>query len=93
MYKRGIHREIYHIGNDQEVSIAELVRLTGQATGIELIPRPGPAAAGGAPRRCPDLSKMRALAYRPRTDLEDGLRLTANWYRDNGARMPENALM
>lgn len=93
MYEHGAHRQVYHIGNDHEVSIAELVRLTGQVTGVDLVIQPGEAAAGGTPRRCPDISKMRALGYHPAVDLTEGLTRTANWYEDNREKTPENALM
>ena len=93
MYEQGAHRQVYHIGNDHEVSIAELVRLTGQVTGVDLAIKPGEAAAGGTPRRCPDISKMRALGYDPQIDLTEGLTRTAKWYEQNREKTPDNALM
>ena len=93
MYEKGAHRQVYHIGNDQEVSIADLVRMTGRVLGFELVPVPGEAVAGGTSRRCPDVSKMRALGYAPAIDLEEGLQRTAAWYERNRDRQPENALM
>lgn len=80
MYERGGHREIYHIGNDEEISILNLVQRLGVTMETELIPTSGAAAAGGAPRRCPDISKMRALGYQPRVNLDEGLRRTTEWY-------------
>jgi UDP-glucose 4-epimerase len=80
MYERGGHREIYHIGNDDEISILYLVERLGAALGAELIATPGEVAAGGTPRRCPDISKMRALGYQPRVNLDEGLRRAAEWY-------------
>jgi nucleoside-diphosphate-sugar epimerase len=41
------------------------------------------APEGGTPRRCPDISKLTALGYAPRINLEDGLRLTLDWYVDH----------
>lgn len=93
MYQHGQDRQVYHIGNDNEVTIAELVRLTGRVLGVELALEPGEAAAGGTPRRCPDISKMRALGYAPAIDLEEGLGRTAQWYEQNREKTPENALM
>jgi len=66
MQARGGHREVYHIGNDHEVSIRELVAVTGRVVGVDLAIRPGPAAAGATPRRCPDISKMRRGPTCPR---------------------------
>ena len=93
MYEQGAHRQVYHIGNDHEISIADLVRLTGQVTGVDLVLQPGEAAAGGTPRRCPDISKMRALGYEPQIDLTEGLLRTAQWYEQNREKTPDNALM
>ena len=93
MYGRGGHREVYHIGNDREISIRELVAEVASATGTELRIVPGAAAEGGTPRRCPDISKMRALGFSPRTGLRQGLSRTADWYARHRARVPENPLM
>ena len=93
MHQNGAHREVYHIGNDHEVSIRELVTVTGSVVGIDLEIKPGPAAAGATSRRCPDISKMRALGYDPQIDLHEGMRRTAAWYEQNREKTPENALM
>ena len=93
MQEQGADREVYHIGNDHEVSIRKLVSVTGQVVGVDLDIQPGPAAAGATSRRCPDISKMRALGYDPKVDLHEGMRRTAVWYEQNRERTPENALM
>ena len=93
MQADGAHREVYHIGNDHEVTIRELVEVTGRVCGVDLDIVPGPAAAGATSRRCPDISKMRALGYAPAIGLEEGMRRTADWYAANRERQPENALM
>lgn len=93
MHERGAHREVYHIGNDQEVSIRDLVAVTGRALGVDLEIIAGPAADGGTPRRCPDISKMRAIGYAPAVDLETGMARTAAWYEAHRHRQPDNALM
>lgn len=93
MHADGAHREVYHIGNDHEVTIRDLVKVTGRVCGLALDIVPGPAAAGATNRRCPDISKMRALGYDPKVELEDGMRRTAEWYAANRDRQPENELM
>lgn len=93
MYLHGAHREVYHIGNDREVSVRDLALLTGRVVGVDLQIVPGPPAAGGTDRRCPDISKMRALGYDPAVDLEDGVRRTAEWYVLNRDRTPASELM
>ena len=93
MYEHGGHREVYHIGNDEEVSIRDLVHRTGDAVGIGLEIVEGPAAEGGTPRRCPDISKMRALGYDPKVALAEGIALTAKWYEENRGLAAANELM
>lgn len=84
MYAHGGHREIYHIGNDEEVSIRDLALRVGKSIGLELEIHPGDAPDGGTPRRCPDITKMRKLGYQPAVDLDTGLERTVAWYLDNG---------
>jgi UDP-glucose 4-epimerase len=93
MYERGHHREIYHIGNDHEVSIRELVACLSEVMGgaLEVVSSAG--AEGGTPRRCPDISKMRALGYSPQVDLTEGLKHTTAWYIASLDRIPANELM
>lgn len=93
MHADGAHREIYHIGNDHEVTIRDLVEVTGRVVGIDLDIVPGPAAAGATSRRCPDISKMRALGYAPQIALEEGMRRTARWYETHRDQVPQNELM
>lgn len=93
MYERGGHRTVYHIGTDDEVSIADLVGRIGRAMAVDLVLRPGRAAAGGTRRRCPDISAMRALGYEPAVGLEDGLRRTIRWYEARRDAAPASALM
>jgi UDP-glucose 4-epimerase len=92
MYARGGHREVYHIGNDEEVTIEDLARRVGKQVGVELDIQPGDAPEGGTPRRCPDISKMRALGYQPAVSLDEGLERTVAWYLDHQADVA-NALI
>jgi UDP-glucose 4-epimerase len=93
MYEHGGHREVYHIGNDEEVSIRDLAERIGKTLGVELQIVPGDSAAGGTPRRCPDISKMRALGYRPTVSLDEGLERTAAWYLEHRGDVVENELL
>ena len=93
MYEQGENRQVYHIGNDHEVSIKEVVSLLGSVLNYEFEVVPGEQAVGATPRRCPDISKMRSLGYDPKFSLADGLALTANWYEANLQNKPENPLL
>lgn len=93
MYENGEHRQVYHIGNDHEVSIKEVVELLGNVLDYEFEVVPGEQALGATPRRCPDISKMRSLGYNPRYSLADGLAATADWYSANLQNKPDNPLL
>jgi UDP-glucose 4-epimerase len=93
MYEYGEHRQVDHIGNDEEVSILTLVDRLGSLLGHELLAIASPAAAGGTARRCPDISKMRALGYQPSVCLDDGLRRTIDWYLAHREPRSENELL
>ena len=86
--KRGEHLGIYNIGTQEEITIAELARMTGEYFGKRVEVVPSPPALGGTLRRCPDTSKLAALGYSPRVRLKDGLAVTAEWYNEHCDRAP-----
>lgn len=78
--ERGAHLGIYHIGNPEEVTIAELARRVVGALGRQAEIQAGPPAPGGTRRRCPDVSRLAALGFTPRIPLKDGLPGVVDWY-------------
>jgi nucleoside-diphosphate-sugar epimerase len=73
-----------------EVSIRRLAELVSETVGKPLRVRGLPATPGSPRRRCPDMGKTERLTgTRARTALEDGLRLTYEWYRAHGFDSPE----
>ncbi len=86
--RSGKHLNIYNIGTQEEVMIGDLARMVGElfGKGVEILP--GPAATGGAWRRCPNIAKIATLGYAPRIPLREGLAITAKWYRDNAHLAP-----
>jgi len=91
MRDKGEHLGIYHVGTMDEVSIADLARLVAKAARREIELVPGPAAAGGTPRRCPDISKLARLGYKPSVPLDAGLKTTLDWYWRNIELAPKGA--
>jgi nucleoside-diphosphate-sugar epimerase len=84
----GEHLNIYNIGTEDEIAIADLARRIGELFGKSIEIVPGPPAAGGACRRRPDIAKIAALGFVPRVPLDQGLAITMNWYRDNAHLAP-----
>lgn len=93
MYANGGHREIFHVGNDEEVSIHDLAMRVAGVVGVEVEIQSTEEAAGGTQRRCPDISKIRRLGYRPAVDLDEGLNRTAHWYLQHRDDAVSNELM
>lgn len=85
---RGSHLGIYHIGNPEEVTIRALAEKVLRYMGRETYIVPGEAPAGAAPRRCPDIARLRALGFKPRISLDEGLPGTIRWYLENRALQP-----
>jgi nucleoside-diphosphate-sugar epimerase len=82
---KGEHMNIYNVGTEDEITIADLALKIGKASGVAVRPVPSAPAAGGTPRRCPDISKVARLGYAPRVALDAGLAKTVAWYRDNAS--------
>jgi UDP-glucose 4-epimerase len=93
MYARGGHREIYHIGNDEEITIRDLAGRVAKTLGVQIDIREGEGVAGGTPRRCPDITKMRNLGYQPAVGLDEGLQRTADWYLEHSRDAVTNELL
>lgn len=93
MWEKGDTMNVYHIGSMEEVPIRTLAELVADAVGgaVELIP--GPAAAGGTPRRCPDIAKMRSIGYDPKVPLAAGVARTTDWYLANPRPADINELL
>lgn len=85
---RGEHLGIYHVGTDVETRIADLARLIGRCFGRDVEVVPGRAKAGGTLRRCPDISRLRALGYAPRVALAEGVAATVRWYDEHAGERP-----
>ncbi len=73
--------------------IRDLAARIGKIVGVDLDIRPGDAPAGGTRRRCPDISKMRALGWSLDVGLDEGLERTVAWYREHRDDVPANDLM
>ncbi len=79
-WEKGESGNIYHIGTMEEISIADLIHCMGEVLGKKIQILPGPAAKGGTQRRCPDTAKIKALGFKPKISLKEGLQKTMEWY-------------
>lgn len=80
----GDHLNIYHIGTEDEVTIADLAQTVAKSMKRTIRIVPGTIAAGSTPRRCPSITKLRSLGFSPAVSLDEGVSRTAAWYELNG---------
>jgi nucleoside-diphosphate-sugar epimerase len=84
-------QQVYHVGNDDEITIDTLTRTIGKIMGYTGKYESAPTYPGSVSRRCPDITKARKeLGYIPEVSLETGLRETVMWYRsffDSGKKI------
>jgi nucleoside-diphosphate-sugar epimerase len=72
----------FNVGNDrEEVAISELAERIVARAGRQVEIAPATAANDPIQRRCPDVSRARALlGWAPQVSLDAGLDLTLDWY-------------
>jgi GDP-L-fucose synthase len=75
--------EIINIGPDREVSIKELSELVSNLVGYDGELFWDTLKPNGTPRRALDTSKMSSLGWKAKTSLEDGLKITIDWFLKN----------
>lgn len=79
--KKGKNKNIYNIGNEQEISIKNLVKKIKKTVDIKNKVINIDNHKGSPNRRCPDITKLVKLGYKMRIDLNKGLYLTNEWYK------------
>ena len=85
---QGGHQEIYHIGTQDEISVRDLAAQVVQLYGRQPEFKHLPLQAGGTARRCPDITKLRALGFTHKTTLAEGLKRTFDWYTTHSDLYP-----
>ncbi len=93
MTEYGSDREIYNIGNDNEIKIKELVQLIANHMDVKIIIKNLPAMEGSTKRRCPNINKIRGLGYNPKVSLSNGLKNTIDWYTSKSVSKKNNDLL
>ncbi len=88
--EKGEHLGIYHIGTSEEITIQKLAGEIAHCLGLKIKVVAGELRAGSPPRRCPDISKLRRLGFKPQFSLREGLARTVRWYDENAHRKPSN---
>ena len=72
-------QEIYNIGNSNEISIENLAKIIADKLSADIDFKYSKGPAGGTSRRCPDISKLEKLGYKPKYNLDKGLEEYCTW--------------
>lgn len=71
-----------NVGVGSDVTIAELAELVAKVVGFSGEIRFDPSKPDGTPRKLLDVRRISALGFQPRIGLEEGIRATYAWYRE-----------
>ena len=80
---KGEHLNVYHIGTSDEIKLSELAKTVARIFDAKINLIPGALAEGGTLRRCPDITKLKGLGFNPETPLDEGLKISKDWYVAN----------
>jgi len=78
--------EIINVGCGEEISIRELAELICEVVGFDGDLAWDATKPDGTPRKLLDVSKLRALGWKPSIPLRDGIARTYEWFLANCAR-------
>ena len=77
-----------NLGNPAEFTVAELAELVLRVTGSDSVVEYHPLPTDDPARRRPDISRATdVLGWRPRTELEEGIRRTVAWFAERPAEL------
>jgi GDP-L-fucose synthase len=74
-----------NIGTGEDCTILELAELMKQVTGYPGKIATDPSKPDGTPRKVLDVSRIRALGWKHRFSLSEGLKMTYRWALETGA--------
>jgi len=79
----GTAGKVYNAGNGGRYSLNEIWSILQRIEGVRIPPKYGPPRAGDVRDSQADTTAaVRELGHAPRFSIEDGLRLTLEWYRE-----------
>ena len=77
--------EFFNVGSGKEITIFELAEMVKKVTGYQGKIVMDSSKPDGTPRKLTDISRLKAMGWKPKIDLEEGLKQTYEWYKTNKA--------
>ena len=81
IFKKGKHKNIYNIGNNDEIKIINLAKKIKLISGVSNNTKFIYNKKGSPNRKCPNIIKIRNLGYQMHYNINEGLNLTYEWYK------------
>jgi len=78
-----------NVGTGFDISISELVNIIKNISGFQGKVVYDSSKPDGTPRKLLDISKISSLGWKPKTSLEEGLKITYNWLIENYEKIIE----
>ena len=75
--------EFFNVGSGKEITILELAEMVKKVTGYQGKIVMDSSKPDGTPRKLTDISRLKAMGWKPKIDLEEGLKQTYEWYKTN----------
>jgi GDP-L-fucose synthase len=77
--------DLVNVGCGQDITIRDLAGMVGRVVGFAGQIEWDTTKPDGTPRKLLDVSKLTACGWKARIPLEEGLRRTYDWWRENGS--------
>ena len=74
VFKRGINRNIYNIGNNEPINIKKLVSIFAKLLNIRIKILKQKGHLGGPKKRIPNITKIKNLGYKKKYNIYNGLK-------------------
>ena len=89
VYAQNTRPDLSHInvGTGEDCTIRQLAEALARVIGYEGRLEFDSTKPDGTPRKLMDVSRLRAMGWRPQIDLEDGLHQTYRWFLENHATL------
>ncbi|MDE3129915.1 MAG: GDP-L-fucose synthase, partial [Acidobacteriota bacterium] len=84
LMERDVGGGVYNVGTGADVTVRELAETVLRVVGLDARLVFDASKPDGTPRKLLDVSRIRALGWRHRYELEEGIRLTYQWCLESG---------